>query len=446
MKVLVVGMGKSGYAAAKLAIKEGHSVLACDQATTDRLSTDISPLLKAGLVFYGGSESPGLLQDVETVILSPGVPVASPLVRAARQMEIPVLGEPEWAFRHSQGSIVAVTGSNGKSTTTTLIAELMAAHLPDVRSGGNLGTPFSQMIEGATENTWYVLEMSSFQLESIERFHARVAVLLNVTPDHQDRYSRFEDYQAAKARVFLNQAASDTAVYSMTDPVARRLGGAVTAKRQPFSAAQEMEEGAFVRGEKAFWRHDGREEALFSLAALHLPGVHNLENALASAVAARCAGVPEGGIEAPLGTFTGLPHRLEKVGVVKGVPFYNDSKATNTDAVLKALTAFRSDVILMLGGLDKGADWKSLSGEIERCCKAVYAFGAARPAVEKALAGAVPIAGFPSLREATAEALSACGEGDTVLLSPACASFDEFRNFEDRGNQFRAWVKEAMTK
>ncbi len=444
MKVLVVGMGKSGFAAAELALSEGHSVQACDQTTTDRLTTDIAPLLKAGLVFYGGSESPGLLQDVETVVLSPGVPAASPLVRAARQMQIPVLGEPEWAFRHAKGSVVAVTGSNGKSTTTTLLGDLMGAHLPDVRTGGNLGTPFSAMIEGATDETWYVLEMSSFQLECVDTFRARVAVLLNVTPDHQDRYARFEDYQAAKARIFLNQEPSDTAVYSATDPVARRLGAAVTVRRQPFSSDGELEEGAFARGGEALWRHDGREEVLFPLSALHLPGVHNLENALAASVAARCAGVPEGGLEAPLGRFAGLPHRLEKVGVVRGAAFYNDSKATNTDAVLKALTAFDGRVILLLGGLDKGADWACLAGEIKRCCKAVYAFGAARPAVEKALKGVVPLKSFRSLQDATAEALSDCGEGDSVVLSPACASFDEFRNFEDRGNRFRAWVKEAM--
>jgi UDP-N-acetylmuramoylalanine--D-glutamate ligase len=446
MKILVAGMGRSGYSAARLALGRGHQVSACDRATSDRLALDIGPLLSEGMLFYGGSEVPALLEGMDALVLSPGVPRTSSLVRAALRQGTPVLGELEWGFQHARGRVAAVTGSNGKSTTTSLLGHLMAARLPDVRTGGNLGTPFCDLVEGSTDGTWYVLEASSFQLESIRRFRADVAVLLNVTPDHQDRYERFEDYRDAKGRVFLNQTPADYAVYSATDPSCERLGSAGPAARAPFAAEGALDEGAFVRGGEAVWLRDGTEETLFGLEDLPLPGLHNRENALAACLAARCAGVPEGALREPLREFRGLPHRLEKVAVVKGASVFNDSKATNTDAVLKALTAFESSVILLLGGKDKGADWSCLVPESKQRCKAVIAFGAARHKVEKAFSGALPLEGFDSLRDATRRALGLAGPGDTVLLSPACASFDEFQNFEDRGDRFRAWVLEEALR
>lgn len=446
MKLLVAGMGKSGFAAARLALREGHQVAACDQRIAEDLTQDLSPLLEKGLVFYGGSEQPGLLQGVDALVLSPGVPRASALVRAAVEQGVPVLGELEWAFRHARGRVLAVTGSNGKSTTTTLLGRLMASHFADVRTGGNLDEPFCNLAEGATDDTWYVLEASSFQLESIDRFRARIAVLLNITPDHQDRYARFEDYAAAKGNVFQNQGPEDIAVFSATDSLAVQYGEGSGAAHVRFAALGELEEGAFVAGDRALWRKaDGTRETLFALADLPLPGLHNLENALAACVAARCAGVPAEKLAPALRTFPGLPHRLEKVGMVNGARVYNDSKATNTDAVLKALTAFQSGVVLLLGGKDKGADWPVLVPEVKRCCKAVVAFGAARKSVEQVFAPHLAVEGFDSLRDATARALALAGPGDSVVLSPACASFDEFANFEDRGDRFRAWVKEAAT-
>jgi UDP-N-acetylmuramoylalanine--D-glutamate ligase len=382
---------------------------------------------------------------MDALILSPGVPRSSLLVRAAVERGIPVWGELEWAFRHCRGNVLAVTGSNGKSTTTTLLGHLLASHYRDVRTGGNLGEPFCNLVEGASDSTWFVLEASSFQLESLDSFHARVAVLLNITPDHQDRYERFEDYAAAKAEVFRNMTAADSAVFSAADPLAEGFGARTPARHLRFSAAGELERGAFVRGGEALWIAPGGEvERLFTLAGLPLPGLHNRENALAACLAARAAGVPREKLAPALKRFRGLPHRLEKVGTVRGAAVYNDSKATNTDAVLKALTAFDSGVILLLGGKDKGADWPVLLPEIRRCCKLVIAFGAARENVEKAMAGEVPLQSFASLKEATDRALAVAGPGDSVVLSPACASFDEFRNFEDRGDQFRRWVEEAM--
>jgi len=444
MKVLVVGMGDSGYAAAKLALDRKHSVAACDQALAEQLKVDLSPLLARGLVFYGGSESPALLDGVETVLLSPGVPCASALVRAASERKIPVLGEMEWGFRHAMGRFIAITGSNGKSTTTTLAGKLMAAHFSDVRTGGNLGIPVCTMVEGSTEETWFVLEASSFQLESIQAFRAAVAVLLNITPDHQDRYPRFNDYADAKARVFLNQGPGDFAVFSASDPLADGYGSGSGGAKVRFSATGSLREGAFAEGGRALWRKGEKDEVLFDLTDLPLPGTHNLEDTLAACLAARCAGVPAGGLGKVIRAFTGLEHRLERVGAVNGAAVYNDSKATNTDSVLKALTAFETGVVLLLGGKDKGADWSSLIPEVKRRCKAVIAFGAARENVAAALGGLVPLEAFESLKDATRRALQLAGPGDSVILSPACASFDEFKNFEHRGEQFKAWVREAM--
>ena len=443
MKILVAGMGKSGFAAADLALRDGHRVAACDGMTSDRLPADISPLVNRGLVFNGGTESTTLLEGVETLILSPGFPRASALVREALSRGIPVLGEVEWAFRHARGRVAAVTGSNGKSTTTSLLGALMSAHLPDVRVGGNLGTPFGALVDGSTDETWFVLELSSFQLESIERFRAHVAVLLNVTPDHMDRYPDFEAYAAAKGRVFANQAPEDWAVFSAFDAHAAGLAAASPARLVPFASEGELPEGAFAGRDRAVWRRENGDEVLFPMEDLPLRGRHNLENALAACVAARCAGVPEGGCAAPLAGFRGLPHRLERLGEVHGAAVYNDSKATNTDAVLKALTAFDSGVVLLLGGKDKGADWASLRDEVRRRCKAVVTFGAAGPKAAEAMRGTVPVRLCPTLREATPVALSMAGPGDSVVLSPACASFDEFENYEDRGERFAAWVREA---
>ncbi len=446
MKVLVAGMGQSGFAAARLALAKGHAVLACDQSLADQLKVDLTPLLAKGMTFYGGSESPALLEGVQALILSPGVPRTAPLVKSAIERKIPVLGELEWGFRHGKGRVIAVTGSNGKSTTTTLLGQLMASHYGDVRTGGNLGTAYCEMVDGATDDTWFVLEASSFQLESIETFHARVAVLLNITPDHQDRYALFDEYASAKARVFLNQGRDDFAVFSASDPLVDAFGKASGGTHVRFSAQGPLSLGASVRNSSAVWIHGGREEVLFGLSDLPLPGTHNLEDALAACLAARCAGVPAEKLAPALRAFTGLPHRLERVGVVNGAAVYNDSKATNTDAVLKALTAFESGVVLLLGGKDKGADWSVLVPDVKRRCKAVVAFGAAREKVVAALDGLVPMGSFASLKDATANALNLAGPGDSVVLSPACASFDEFKNFEDRGEQFKSWVKGAMEK
>lgn len=441
MKILVAGLGKSGISAARLALDRGHGVLALDANPRESLSHDLDALEALGLRIAHGEVPPEGYAGLDLLILSPGWPRASRIVREALGAGVEVIGELEWALRHTGGRVAAVTGSNGKSTTTTLLGALMAGHYDDVRTGGNLGTPACDLVAGSSAGSWFVLELSSFQLESVARYRAEIALLLNVTPDHQDRYPSFEDYAAAKGEVFRNQGEGDWALYNGTDPVSVSLAAKSAGRRLPFSIGGPLEEGVFLQGDAAVLRVEGQEEVLFRRADLPLPGSHNLENALAACAAARLAGVPAASIASTLRTFGGLAHRLEKVAVVNGAAVYNDSKATNTDAVLKALTAFEAGVVLLLGGKDKGADWASLLPEARKRCKAVVAFGKARPAVEAVFAGALPLKGFDTLREATPAALAMAGAGDTVLLSPACASFDEFRNFEDRGDHFRRWVR-----
>jgi len=442
MRVLIVGMGKSGAAAARLALREGHEVTAYDRLPPERLSEDALCLVSGRVAFRHGDEDPALLRGQDLLVLSPGVPGTSPLVAGAPAFGVEVLGELEWAGRHARGRIALVTGSNGKSTTTSLLGALLSASLPDVRVGGNLGVPLSDLVEGSTEQTWHVVEASSFQLESTRSLRADVAVLLNITPDHQDRYAGIEAYRRAKARVFLNQGPADHSVYSVDDPACAALGGELPARRVPFSAQRPLTSGAFLRAGRAWLAGGGGDPApLFEVSDVPLPGVHNLENALAAAAAAVCCGVPARDLPAPLRAFRGLPHRLEFLGEGEGVRVYNDSKATNADSVLKALTAFHGGVILLLGGRDKGADWESLLREVRRRCRLVVAFGEARATVERVFRGKVPVEAFPGLGEATRAALALAEPGNTVLLSPACASFDEFRNFEERGDRFREWVR-----
>lgn len=439
-KTLVAGLGKSGLAVARLALREGLSVAACDLLPEDRLPSEVLALAERGLELHPATQDPALLEGVSELVLSPGVPRDTDLVRTAEARGVWVVGELEWAFRRMRGRAIAVTGSNGKSTTTTLLSKLLSAGFPDVREGGNLGTPLTEMLEGSTESTWFVLEVSSFQLETISTFRADASLLLNVTPDHQDRYAAFGDYAAAKGRVFLNQRPCDAAVFNALDARAASMGADSAARKIPFASGGTISEGIFLRGGKAVWRDGERERVLFSLEDLPLPGVHNVENALAAAGAAAWAGVAEESIPGALRSFRGLPHRLELVAERCGIRVYNDSKATNTDSVLKALTAFASGVILLLGGKDKGADWASLAPEVRSRCRKVVAFGKARAAVEAALSPVLPLASFPTLEEATRAALEEARPGESVLLSPACASFDEFRNFEDRGDRFRSWA------
>ncbi|MCX7830869.1 MAG: UDP-N-acetylmuramoyl-L-alanine--D-glutamate ligase, partial [Acidobacteria bacterium] len=346
---------------------------------------------------------------------------------------------------HSKGKVIAITGSNGKTTTTSMSYLILKSFFKDVRLGGNIGIPFSEITVNSTDGTIFVLELSSFQLEDIEKFRANTAVLLNLTPDHQDRYQRFEDYCKAKINVFKNQLKGDFSIINRFDAEINRYKPFIKGRKYFFSVAPHKCKGAYIKGDSVYLRRTSKfSEKLFDIKDLKVKGPHNLENAMAASLVGALNGVPNEEIRNALKSFEPLPHRLEYVATINGAEFYNDSKATNTDSVKKALLAFDKNIVLLLGGKDKGANFEELKDEVLKRCKRVVSFGAARNKVNKTFKGFVKTESFPTLKEAVKSELKNCSEGEIVLLSPACASFDEFKNFEDRGEKFKQWVRKGV--
>lgn len=447
MKVMVLGLGLSGISAAKLSMSLGHATSGTDQLPFRSLPAGVRDLQGNGFKFMDEENAMEAIRDFDLLVISPGVPPGNNLVMKARSLGVEVIGEVEWAFRNCKGRIVGITGSNGKSTTTALAASLLKACGFDARLGGNIGIPFSGLVEGAGEGTIFVLELSSFQLETVADFRADIAVLLNVTPDHQDRYAGIEDYARAKARVFERQDGNCAAILNIDDPFAVEAAKTTEGERYFFSLKRHEERGAFLAGRDVMYRNDsGDVSTLFSAAELSIKGPHNLENAMAASMAALLCGGTAKKIREALPSFPALPHRLELVSDRRGVKVYNDSKATNTDSVLKALASFDGRIILLLGGKDKGADFTLLLPGIRERCRKVVAFGAAAGKVVEQIGKETGAIAFGTLKEATRFAISSAEQGDIVLLSPACASFDEFRNFEDRGDRFREYVLEATDR
>lgn len=442
MKVMVFGLGLSGISASRLSMSLGHATTGVDRFPEAALKIEGS-----GFSFLTEDAAVDSVREFELMILSPGIPVDHPLVRTARSQGVPVIGEIEWGYMNCKGRIVGITGSNGKSTTTALAHSLIKAGGMDARLGGNIGTAFCDAVAGSTESTVFVLELSSFQLETVSRFRADVAVMLNITPDHQDRYTGLAGYADAKARIFQGQDPGCSAILNLEDPVVNDIAKKTKGNRYFFSLAPHDFPGTFLSGGEVVFRDlSGKTTVLFSEGDLSIRGSHNIENAMAAAMAASLCGTDPGSIREGLRRFRALPHRLELVSTAKGVQVYNDSKATNTDSVLKALSSFGGNIILLLGGKDKGADFTALAPEIGKRCKKVIAFGSAAGKISEQLGGMFDIRSFATLREATEFALSSAGSGDVVLLSPACASFDEFRNYEDRGDRFRRYVSEVLAK
>ena len=434
MRYLVVGAGKSGVAAANFLAERGDEVLLSDSSAEPKLPYDLDPRVEK----HFGSQDEKMLAGVDSVILSPGVPLTIPLLKRATANGIPVIAEVELAFRHLQGQVIAVTGSNGKSTTTTLIGEILrvAGRQPIV--AGNIGEPLIASMDREKPRT-YVLELSSFQLETIDQFHANVALLLNITPDHMDRYPTFDDYAAAKYRVFRNQEPGDTAIVNASD---RRSAQRHTPIRTwKFSASQRIEEGAYLDGEEMVMRLGGDERRI-PRAALKLQGNANVENALASWLAARAVGVSDVDVQIAFGTFEGLPHRMVLVRETDGVKWINDSKGTNVDATLKSLEGFaEKSVILILGGKDKAGEFERMRELVGSRVTTVLTIGSSADRIASALKGATEIVHAGDMQHAIEWAKKNARRGETVLLSPACASFDQFRNFEHRGKHFEELVR-----
>jgi UDP-N-acetylmuramoylalanine--D-glutamate ligase len=363
-------------------------------------------------------------------------------VAAARRLGVPVWGELELASRFCRGRIVGITGTNGKSTTTSMTGAILRhAGIPG-GTGGNLGTPLSELLAHDADDAVHAVEISSFQLEAVEAFRAPVAVVLNLTPDHLDRYADLEGYAAAKARLFETQRPGDAAVVNADDPEHRRFLRAVRGRTFRFSARGPVDAGAFVEGGKIRLRTEGGDEVVMDVDSLPVPGGHNLSNALAAALLARLAGCAVESISAALASYRALPHRLERIAEVRGVAFFNDSKATNLDAAVRALESFPDrPVLVILGGRDKGARWADLVPALRARARAALLVGEAAPAIRDALSGTVPTHLCGTVPEAARAGFALADRGDVVLLAPGCASFDQYAHFEERGEDFRRAVE-----
>jgi UDP-N-acetylmuramoylalanine--D-glutamate ligase len=448
-RVAVLGFARSGRALAKALVDRGVEVAVADDRPETAFS-EIGELRARGVRFFLGPEGsdPGqVLEGADWLALSPGVPPTHPTVVEARRRGVPVLAELEIAWgiaeveARGRNRWVAVTGTNGKSTTTAWIAEILRSGPRPVALAGNIGAPLSGFLGEGTPRD-FVCEVSSFQLEGIESFRPDVAVLTNVTPDHLDRYASFEEYAAAKERVFSNQRGEDFAVVNADDPVAR--GAKTRARRVPFSRLAPAPGGTWCENGRIVSEARGQRRDVIAAERLSLPGAHNLENALAAVAAADCLEAPPAAIEKALTGFRGLAHRTELVAEAGGVQWVDDSKGTNVDATLKSLEGRpEKSVLLILGGRDKHGDFGRLAAPVSRAARVVLTIGEAAHSIETALAGAAPLESCGTMVGAVARAAELVRPGDTVLLSPACASFDQYANFEERGAHFAELARQA---
>jgi UDP-N-acetylmuramoylalanine--D-glutamate ligase len=444
-RVLVVGLGKSGIASALFLADQGARVAVSDTRSEEELHHEIPQLLDRGIGVEAGYHGERTFKEQELIVISPGVPADVPQLMQARQAGIPVIGEVELAARYLKGQIVAITGSNGKTTTTALTGEIVAAGGKHTLVGGNIGTPAISFVGSATDDSWIVLEVSSFQLETIETFRPKIAVVLNITPDHLDRHHSFENYAAAKARIFENQTSDDFAVLNADDATCAAMASQTKASVCLFSRQHDVDQGAFVRDETILWRGSMGEQLIMPVSEIGLKGAHNVENVLAAVSAGMLAGVSPADIRHAVANFKAVEHRLEYVATIRDVAYYNDSKATNVDATIKALESFPGSIHLILGGKDKGSDYTVLNPLLAERVKRVYTIGTAAQKIQSQLKG-VPVVGAGTIDNAVRQAYELATAGDIVLLAPACASFDQFVSYEHRGRVFKDLVRQLAAR
>src|SRR6201997_1989992 len=443
-RALVVGLGKSGVASALFMKAHGARVTVSDTKSGDELRNEIPVLLDHGITVETGGHGDRTFRGQDLIVVSPGVPVDAPPLVQARSLGESVIGEIELAAQFLLGPIVAITGSNGKTTTTTLTGEIMTAGGFPTLVGGNIGTPAISLAERAQQGTVIVLEVSSFQLETIQTFRPKVAVVLNVTPDHLDRHRTFEIYTDAKARIFENQQGSDFAVLNADDPTCVAMAARTRAQVFWFSPQKEVEQGAWVRDGNIVFRDASGQREILQVSEIPLKGAHNLENVLAAVCTAVLMGCPPEKVRQAVHDFKAVEHRLESVATVAGVDYYNDSKATNVDATIKALESFPANIHLILGGKDKGSDYTVLNDLLRHRVKRVYTIGAAAEKIESHIKGAAEIVHAETLENAIRRASAVAEPGDVVLLAPACASFDQFLSYNHRGRVFKEVVRALL--
>jgi UDP-N-acetylmuramoylalanine--D-glutamate ligase len=440
-RVLVVGLARTGVATALFCAARGARVTATDTRGESELGAAVAELRRAGVGLELAGHRQELIREAELIIPSPGVPADAPLLQSARSKGLTIWSEIELASRFLKGRLIGITGSNGKTTTTSLIEHILKNAGFSTILAGNIGTPLISYVEKTSDKTITVAELSSFQLELIEKLRPNISVFLNLTPDHLDRHHTLESYGAAKARIFENQTEADSAVLNADDP-----GATPYAPAKPqvfwFSRKQRVAQGAFVKENEVLFRREGIEEKVLKLADIPLAGAHNVENVLAAVAATRLAGAEPASVAKGVRSFTGVEHRLEFVAEIGGVRFYNDSKATNVDATRKALDAFPGRILIILGGKDKGSDYTVLQAPLREKAILALLIGAAASKIEKQIAGSVAIEQAGTIERAVETAAHAARPGDVILLAPACASFDQFQNYEHRGRVFKELVQQ----
>ena len=441
-KILVAGAGRSGMAAALFLRQNGAQVTVSDTRSPEQLERELPALLEAGIVVETGGHGALTFQQQDAIVVSPGIALHTPELQQARTLGIPILGELELAAQHLQGSTLAITGSNGKTTTTTLCGEILRASGAPVQVGGNIGVPAIALVEHSQPAGWNVLEVSSFQLESTHSFRPRIAVILNITPDHLDRHGSMASYIAAKERIFAHQTAEDALILNADDENTQHAAIRAPNRVFWFSARRPVRQGAFVFQDAIVFRasEHSATQPILPVSEIPLKGAHNVENVLASVCAARLAGVKPEVIRAAVAGFRAVEHRLEFTARIAGVDYYNDSKATNVDATIKAIESFPGGLHLILGGKDKDSDYTVLRPLLSERVRAVYTIGAAAEKIAAQIAGAVAIHACGTLERAILDAAAQAQPGETVLLAPACASFDQFENYEHRGRVFKQCV------
>ncbi len=441
-RVLVVGLGKSGVSAALYLRKLGARVTVSDTRPSEALSKEIPALLAAGVMVETGGHGVLTFRRQDLIVVSPGVPLSTPDVQRSISAGVPLIGELELAAQGLRGQMIAITGSNGKTTTTSLVGHILHQAGFDTKVGGNIGLPVVELVGESTDETWSVLEVSSFQLETIDTFKPHIAAVLNITPDHLDRHGTFENYTAAKTRITENQTADDFLVLNAEDKPSQMVAAKTKAQIYWFSGVRRIKQGAFAHTDGVYFLADpgGTPEAIMPLAEIPLRGSHNVENVLAAVAMAKLAGVSADAIRSGVASFHAVEHRLQFVAKVNGVDYYNDSKATNVDATAKALASFAGGIHIILGGKDKGSDYTELLPLLRERATAIYTIGAAAGIIADQIGDDVTLTPAGTLDKAVKLAYDAARPGETVLLAPACASFDQFENYEQRGRVFTGLV------
>ena len=444
-RVVVVGMAKSGLSVAKLLKQKGADVFVTDSKSIEELQGPVHDLQSAGIQFECGKHSLGLLDECDFVVLSPGVPEAIDFVQQTINNHIPFYSEIEIASWFCQSPIVGITGSNGKTTTTSLIGEIVKTVYPGSFVGGNIGTPFSDPIETLNGNGIAVLELSSFQLSNIVSFHPHVSVLLNFSPDHLDRHRTYEFYIDAKRNIFKNQNSNDFIIYNFDDPIAAESANLSAAQKIAFSSKEKTAQ-LYVADKSLFSRLTGKKVEIISFDELQLQGIHNYMNVAAAVGAAQCLGIGVDFIQTALKRFAPIEHRLEFVRELNGVSYYNDSKATNSDAAKQALSSFDGPIILLASGYAKEHDYSHLADLVFDKVRITCFFGKDREKLCRDL-NCKPGKNafmFENLEGALFFASKIADIGETILLSPMCASFDQYANFEERGKHFKNMVNKLQ--